>query len=95
MNRSIRYKEKIGLKYIVGKLKLSLKLLDNLRKQNEIFNYIITTNNVYNCFEFGELKEDNIYMSPELFTSYFINENNNVMINEKKSNTFSVGLLSS
>ena len=52
MNRSIRNKEKIGLKYIVQKLKVSLKLLDNLQKQNEIFNYLITTNNVYNCFVF-------------------------------------------
>ena len=50
---------------------------------------------MYNCFEFDKLKEENIYMSPELFTSYFINENNSVMINEKKSNTFSIGLLSS
>ena len=65
MNRSIRYKEKIGLKYIIGKLKLSLKLLDNLRKQDEIFNYIITTNNLYNCFEFQTIKKKNIYMSPE------------------------------
>ena len=75
MNRSIRNKEKIGVKYIVGKLKLSLKILSNLRKQNEIFNYYITTNNVYNCFEFEELKEDNIYMSPELFNHYFNQKN--------------------
>ena len=68
---SIKNKEKIGLKYIVGKLKLSLKLLDNLKKQKEIFNYIITTNNVYNCFEFEEMKKENIYMSPELFSYYF------------------------
>ena len=32
-------------------------------------------------------------MSPELFNHYFIKENNSVMINEKKSNTFSIGLL--
>ena len=57
MNRSILNKEKIGLKYVIGKLKLSLKLLDNLREQEEIFNYIITTNNIYNCFEFDKLKK--------------------------------------
>ena len=71
MIRSIVNKEKIGLKYIMQKLKLSLKLLDNLREQDEIFNYIITTNNMYNCFEFEQIKEENIYMSPELFNHFF------------------------
>jgi len=49
---------------------------------------------MYNCFEFEKLKEDNIYMSPELFTSYFIKQNNE-MNKSKKSNIFSIGLLSS
>ena len=92
MNRSIDNKEKIGLKYIVQKLKLSLKLSSNLREQEEIFNYLITTNNVYTCFEFENIKEDNIYMSPELFTYYF-NQKNKLIMESKKSNIFSVGLL--
>ena len=50
---------------------------------------------MYNCFEFDKLKEDNIYMSPELFNHYFIKKNKKVDLNEKKSNTFSVGLLTS
>ena len=33
-------------------------------------------------------------MSPELFICYFINKNNSVhLINDKKSNTFCIGLL--
>ena len=55
---------------------------------------MITTNNVYNCFNFEKLKEENIYMSPELFMCYFIGKNKDVnLINEKKSNTFSIALL--
>ena len=47
---------------------------------------IITSNNVYNCFEFEQVKEDNIYMSPELFKYYFINRNKKVsLLDEKKS----------
>ena len=49
---------------------------------------------MYNCFEFDKLKEENIYMSPELFTSYFIKQNNEIK-KSGKSNIFSIGLLSS
>ena len=55
---------------------------------------MVTTNNVYNCFKFDFLKDENIYMSPELFMCYFIEKNKYVnLINEKKSNTFSIALL--
>ena len=55
---------------------------------------MITTNNVYNCFEFEKIKDDNIYMSPELFKCCFIEKNKNLnLLDDNKSNIFSIGLL--
>jgi len=55
---------------------------------------MITTNNVYNCFNFEKIKDDNIYMSPELFKCWFIKKNKNLdLVDITKSNIFSIGLL--
>ena len=39
-------------------------------------NFVITTNNIYNICEFEQVKEVNIFMSPELYKYYFLNNNN-------------------
>ena len=48
---------------------------------------------MYNCFEFNKDKDNNIYMSPELFICYF--KSDGINLNARKSNTFGIALLSS
>ena len=46
---------------------------------------------MYNCFEFEEYKDNNIYMSPELFICYFQSDGIELLV--EKSNTFGIALL--
>ena len=51
---------------------------------------------MYRSFEFAKNKDNNIYMSPELFKCCFIEKNNSIdQLTLKKSNTFGIGLLTS